>query len=290
MNSIRSLHSSDGMLMIDALDDFIKKNMIAPKYWVGFAHNVPKHNRSIEFFYGKENDVDLDKMFKSETWNKNRNKCKGIFCLSEYNAKFVKSLIGEKINISVVYHATEVPNIIFEWNKFLSNDDKSVYFIGHWCRNFQPFYDLETSYKKKILKLPDNIFRYDLLAKYYNVNNTVNFEENKTNEEYDKLLSKNLVFLNLFDSSANNVIIECMARNTPLLVNRLPAIEEYLGKEYPFFYETAEEASMKIKNLDLIKNTHLYISTSGIKDKIRKDNFYQGILNSKITKKIKSFV
>ena len=81
-----------------------------------------------------------------------------------------------------------------------------------------------------------------------------------------------------------------MARNTPLLVNRLPAIEEYLGKEYPFFYETAEEASMKIKNLDLIKNTHLYISTSGIKDKIRKDNFYQGILNSKITKKIKSFV
>jgi len=276
--------------MIDALDDFIKRNMIAPKDWVGFVHNVPKHNESIQFFYGKENDVDLEKMFKSETWNKNKKKCKGIFCLSEYNAKFVKSLVDEKINVSVVYHATEIPNIVFDWDSFLSNNNKSIYFIGHWCRNFQPFYDLKSPYKKKILKLPNNVFRYDLLEKYYKVNSSVSFDENKNNEDYDTLLSNNLVFLNLFDSSANNVIIECIARNTPLLVNRLPAIEEYLGKEYPLFYETAEEASGKLQNVDLIKNTYLYMNFSGIKNKITKDAFYLSILNSKITKKIKTFI
>src|SRR4029450_4291890 len=59
--------------------------------------------------------------------------------------------------------------------------------------------------------------------------------------EYDELLSQNVVLTEVFDSSANNVIIECIARNTPVIVNRHPAVVEYLGADYPLLFDVIEE-------------------------------------------------
>lgn len=65
--------------------------------------------------------------------------------------------------------------------------------------------------------------------------------ETVSNQEYDRLLSCNIVFLRLCDASAVNTIIECIARGTPVIVNRLPAIVEYLGSTYPGFYDDSVE-------------------------------------------------
>lgn len=80
-----------------------------------------------------------------------------------------------------------------------------------------------------------------------------------SNQEYDNLLIENIVFLNLYDVSAANTIIECIARNTPLLVNPLPAAIEYLGEEYPFYYQSFREAADKATNPILIFETHQYL-------------------------------
>ena len=64
-----------------------------------------------------------------------------------------------------------------------------------------------------------------------------------SDRSYDDLLSKSIVLCEYFDVSATNTAIECIARNTPFLVNRHPALEEYLGKNYPLFYDSIEEAS-----------------------------------------------
>lgn len=81
----------------------------------------------------------------------------------------------------------------------------------------------------------------------------------QSNEEYDALLSRSIVFLNLIDASAVNTLIECIARNTPVLVNPLPATIEYLGEKYPFFYHSMEEASAMATNTDLIHAAHKYL-------------------------------
>lgn len=60
--------------------------------------------------------------------------------------------------------------------------------------------------------------------------------------EYDHLLSRNIVFLEPLDASANNAVVECIVRNTPIVVNRHPAVEEYLGRDYPLFYERFHQA------------------------------------------------
>jgi hypothetical protein len=61
------------------------------------------------------------------------------------------------------------------------------------------------------------------------------------------------------DASAANTVIECIVRRTPLVVNRIPAVEEYIGREYPLFYNTLEEANAILNDLDLLELGHKYL-------------------------------
>lgn len=81
-----------------------------------------------------------------------------------------------------------------------------------------------------------------------------------TNEEYDKILSQNIVFINLVDASAVNTVIECIIRATPIVVNRLPAIEEYLGVDYPLYYDNLLEAQEILNDFDKLKAGHQYLA------------------------------
>jgi hypothetical protein len=62
---------------------------------------------------------------------------------------------------------------------------------------------------------------------------------------YDRLLAESVVTTELFGAAANNLVVECMVRGTPLIVNRVPAVEEYLGGNYPLYFgEVSEIASL----------------------------------------------
>jgi len=68
--------------------------------------------------------------------------------------------------------------------------------------------------------------------------------EKVSNEEYDKLLTENIVFLCLVDCSAVNTVIECIVRNTPFIINKHPAIVELLGSDYPLYYSIDGENNL----------------------------------------------
>lgn len=65
--------------------------------------------------------------------------------------------------------------------------------------------------------------------------NTVTELPEQSNEEYDELLNSSVIIQWMFGAAANNVVVECIEHGTPLIVNRLPAIEEYLGPDYPLY-------------------------------------------------------
>ena len=79
------------------------------------------------------------------------------------------------------------------------------------------------------------------------------------NKEFDKYMTSTVGFLNLIDTSANNGVTDCLSRNIPLLVNCHPAVVEYLGDDYPFYYNTLESANKKINDKKLIKDTYAYL-------------------------------
>jgi hypothetical protein len=47
------------------------------------------------------------------------------------------------------------------------------------------------------------------------------------------LVQDGVVFLSLPDSPANTTVVDCIARTTPVLVNRVDTVTEYLGDGYP---------------------------------------------------------
>jgi hypothetical protein len=58
-----------------------------------------------------------------------------------------------------------------------------------------------------------------------------------SNKDYDALLSSSVVFLDLFDSAAVNTVIECIVRNTPVIINKTAGVVEMLGHDYPAYYD-----------------------------------------------------
>jgi hypothetical protein len=100
--------------------------------------------------------------------------------------------------------------------------------------------------------------------------------------EYDELLSENIVFLDMYDSSANNAIIESIARATPVLANPLPPIIEYLGVDYPFYFNTLEEAAKKASDFKLIKDTHQYLLECDTRKKLTPESFRKAFRESEV--------
>ena len=70
----------------------------------------------------------------------------------------------------------------------------------------------------------------------------------------------------MVDASTVNTIIECIIRNTPIIVNKHPAAVELLGEKYPLFYSCEEDyvkMSMEINGLldnpEAIYNAYKYL-------------------------------
>lgn len=106
--------------------------------------------------------------------------------------------------------------------------------------------------------------------------NSVTVIEEMSNEEYDDLLSENVLFLNLIDCSAVNTVLEAIVRNTPIFVNRHPALEEVLGTLYPGFYRNLSEAAFMVADVNTIMKVNEYLSKLN-KDKLHLESFVSSL-------------
>jgi hypothetical protein len=99
---------------------------------------------------------------------------------------------------------------------------------------------------------------------------------------YDELLAENVVFLDLYDSSANCAIVECLARATPVVVNRLEAVVEYLGEDYPLYFDTLEEAAAKAEDDELVLDAHRSLLANPLRRQLGGAAFRRALLASPI--------
>jgi hypothetical protein len=97
---------------------------------------------------------------------------------------------------------------------------------------------------------------------YFDMNyiiSTMNVINHIDNNSYDELLSCNVVFVNLVDASAVNTLIECIVRNTPIIINKIPAVVELLGNNYPLYYDDIIDV-YKLINEKSITNAYKYLT------------------------------
>jgi hypothetical protein len=70
------------------------------------------------------------------------------------------------------------------------------------------------------------------------------------------------------DASAINTLIECIVRNTPILINKIPSVVELLGNDYPLYYENNIDVYHILSDATNIKKAYYYIKN------ISKTDFY----------------
>jgi hypothetical protein len=301
VDALAPLHNKNGVIFDGFLENRFawhldeyreeSKKIEYSRPWVGFLHNPP--DMPPWFFY----EYSLQNIIAGEEFQKSLKNCVGIFTLSENLAEYLRKVTGRKI--CSLIHPTEIPETLFDFNKFIENPNKKIVNIGYWLRKLNSIYSLpieKTQGMNKLRLIPYSASKpmevIDELTEkekeIHSIEVEDSFLENTetksslSNEEYDELLSGNIVFLDLYDSSANNAVIECLARGTPLLVNPLPAVVEYLGEEYPLYFDSLEEAAEKALDFDLLRESNLYLLKHSTRKELSQEHFKKSFEQSEI--------
>ncbi|MDP1620946.1 MAG: hypothetical protein Q8M08_01270 [Bacteroidales bacterium] len=289
VNSLRDLHHPGGILVDAFIDrtfaaDAIRKASYS-KPWIGFIHvppHVPAWLNSVQ-----TNEA----IFSSAEWNQSLPFCRGLFTLSEYHKKYLEAKFDFPVENLV--HPTAIPDLTWSADRFLSNGDKKIIQSGWWLRRVTSIYVLNVKgYRKVVLMKPEANAEQHLNLELEHLKRREQVGKREigsveqtgflSDRKFDQLLSQNIVFLDLFDASANNTVIECIVRNTPLLVNPIEPVIEYLGAGYPLYFNSLDEAGRKAEDLDLICEAHRYLTELPVKKKLTGEYFRQSFENSQI--------
>ncbi len=230
------------------------------KPWVGFVHNPA----NMPSWYDISQSPEVT--FSDPRFRFDLERCVGLFTLSEDLRGWWEKRVS--VPVQTVKHPTEFTSRVFSFPEFVENRKRRVVQLGSWLRKLHSVYLLPVKGFQRTIVHQQGPFingLFDLERKHMNlteigVSGDVEVLPFLTNSEYDELLATNIVFIDLYGASANNAVIECIVRGTPLLINPLPAVREYLGDEYPFYFTSRQQAARKAQSLALIKETHEYLT------------------------------
>ena len=257
--ALKSLNKVSGVNGV-RLECFLDKNFcwinsrkeIIQEDWVGILHNPIE---APQWYLGQVRNKQIT---KSPLFIKSLENCKGLYVFSDHEKKILFEHINkfkQDIKINVLRHP--VSKSESNWSIENFNSDKKIIHVGWWLRDIQSFYRLETNIRKIRIKLNNSI--ESKINQIFKLNSDSVIEiDNLDENEYDEILCNSVVFINLIDSVVNNTVLECIERNTPILINRNPSVEEYIGKDYPLFYEDISDVKNLMTESKLIEaNLHL---------------------------------
>lgn len=283
LSSLEPLNFSSGLY----LEGFIEKTFSWELYkqnenpykipyrfpWAGFLHNPQNMPQWFDYYHSPQS------ILAREVFQESLKSCRALFVLSDYLKDWLQPQV--KVPVFSVKHPTESAP---EWNikKFLTGKEKNLIQLGYWLRDLDAICHLKTSYIK--YWMPSNPEQSGALLRHYyqargidwarqiKIWDKVNVLGHLPNNEYDEFLSCSVVYLNLYDSSANNAVIECVARSTPVMVNRHPAVVEYIGKDYPLYHDLYDG----MPDLEQIVSAHYYLKNMN-KDYLKGQTFLKEI-------------
>jgi hypothetical protein len=241
-------------------------DMVCENRWSGIIHCTNKTPEYLDI-------INIENLFNNINFIKSLKKCFLLFTLSSNVTNYIKKKLHLEYNLPIPIYTLKLPvdqNSVplFNIEKFNLNQTKKIIQIGQQLRKVSSIYLVKsTGYEKFWLTGSKNFSKMtDILMneiKYLNISikqldYSVKMHYTSTFEEYDDLLSKNIIFIDFFDTAANTAIVECIIRCTPVIVNKIGGVTEYLGEKYPLYFEKLEDVP-NLLNKEKIKEAHDYL-------------------------------
>lgn len=266
--------SNKGIDFVPMVDPyFIWDNGIAlEKPWIGVVHLTSNCPLYLE-------NCDINKFFNNPNFQKSIKTCKSLVFLSQYMKDYADKIIQEKFSIKMPTSFVKYPVgedlLQFDLDYFLTKQNKKIIFIGSQMRRVSSLYFLRApGYQKAWLSgKSDSTAALNLIKREMNFLKKKPFQDfdpscvdllHTSNwNQYDKIITSNIIFIDFYDASANTAINELIMSNTPAFIRRLPATEEYLGKDYPMFFDNLTFVETVLSNpnyiTDLYSRTYRYL-------------------------------
>lgn len=231
---------------------FIDKLKNNNTYFISFLHNPP-NKKYLELSYEEKINKSTKEIIVKGDLNdtlhcniktldnidqKYIDKLKYLFVLSNDHKKYLCESKPEFIKkvISIKHPMREISNK-FNLEAYLNSSNKKILHIGWFLRNFKIFCETKfpPNYKKHLLVKHDFIDHFKIKD---NLNlNDIKLETNINNSDFINLTNNSIIFIYLEDATANNSVLESIEMNIPIIINKLDSVVEYLGKDYPMYYE-----------------------------------------------------
>lgn len=235
------------------LDDFVDRTLVYPgsqrpkefpydEPFVGIFHHsddcpewlTPFHNRTL----GNE--------LRLKRWSMIKDHLRGAITLSRHASRQLRNYTDKPI--AILSHPIAAATGVWNFSEWRS--DRRVVQIGWYGRNIRAIFQMPPKYGYRYVRLRAKLNRYkdcDLVTRkhYADVRNSFTGVVDRKAvpvPEYEQILRTSVIMMEVLSGSANNVVLECIVRNTPLLVNRYPAVEDYLGKDYPLYFDDPRHA------------------------------------------------
>ncbi len=252
--------------------------------WVGIIHctpDTPPHLIS----------CDSSQLFLNNGFIKSMPSCRLLITLSnplkEYIISSLLTVGISHIPVISIKHPTITNVPLFDMSLYKTNANKYIVQVGQQMRRMASLYKLPPIKNHSLLWLtgnPDMGFcrkqlLYDMSYNKWNIVPNMNtLYYTKTYEEFDSILEKNIVFMDVYDAAANNTVVECIVRNTPLIINRNAGIIDYLGEGYPLYFDTLEEVA-SLLTTEKISAAHEYLKAMDKKE-LHIDTFIWALYNA----------
>jgi hypothetical protein len=100
------------------------------------------------------------------------------------------------------------------------------------------------------------------------------------NTSYINLLTSSIGFVYYDDVGASNGLLEHIMSHTPIVVNKHPAVIEYIGENYPLFYEDiVDNPDYYLLNQNFIAECSSYLKERSKLDIFNVEKFKKDILD-----------
>lgn len=242
--------------------------------WVGIIH-VPFD--SPEWFAGTQRP---ELIFETNLWKDSLPNCCGLVCLSE-DLQADLNIYYPDLATLAVKHPTELVARSFNFRKYLKKP--RVVQAGDWLRQLQAIYRIRAvGHEKLMLIKRETVKSLEREKREIGdfLNDSVSLRDFVSNDEYDDILSSSVVLCMLYATAANNLVLECIARSTPIIINPLPSVVEYLGEDYPLYASTTEMADFLLSDRNLILAASEYLRERVQAVDFSYSGFREGIANS----------
>lgn len=235
INKLRSeiILDENGIVLDTWIDRFDSDqfNLLSNNLWIGITHFPPSSARA----------QNLDRLLESDMFRTTQKNCKLLLATSDHSTKYIRS--KTKVPTQTLLHPKPDTGDYFDLDFYLAQP--TLRHSGFFARNIEKFIYFNSNIRKVIYC--DRPNRSKIYLNSLKNNQSIIFQDGYLQpEDYINIFTRSIGFSFYDDCSASTAILEHIMTHTPVLVNRIPPIEEYLGKDYPMYLDDLPKNADKL--------------------------------------------